>query len=122
VAWLAALQLTSATRNLLKLDGGGPGGAEWNPGAPLVAFVASAKGGQTQLYLDAGPGFAPVGRYQGYDVFFIPFEAWEAVERGARADELPEGCPTDAVTVVELRVVDTNGEVARGLFAFGRGE
>jgi hypothetical protein len=121
-AWLAGLNLTTQTRSLLRLDWGGPGGVEWNPGAPLVAFVASSVPGQTRLKLAAGPGFAPVTRFRGYDVFFIPFEAWDAVQRGARADELPEDSPTDAITVVELRAMDAHGEVARGLFSFARGE
>lgn len=120
-AWLNALQLSTAAPNLLKHEGGGPSGAEWNPNAPLVAFVASADAWTTRLKSSKAT-FAPVARFGAYDVFLVPLAAWSTATGPARAADFPPGTELGPVTVVELRALGPKGELARGVFAFAYGE
>ena len=106
---------------MLSLQGGGPSGAEWNPNAPLVAFVASAESERARL--KAGKTtFVPVARFGDYDVFLLPLKTWNAFARPARAGDLPAEAELGPVTVVELHALGPKGELARGTFAFSRGE
>ncbi|MES1188987.1 MAG: hypothetical protein ABUL60_34545 [Myxococcales bacterium] len=119
-SWLTGLTLTSNSESLLEHQGGGPGGAEWNPQAALVAFVVSAEAGRAQLQVKGKPWLTPVARFDDYDVFVVPFGTWSAAARRARAGDLADTAMIDGVSVVELRARST-GET-RGTFAFSRGE
>lgn len=119
-SWLAGLTLTSNSESLLEHQGGGPGGAEWNPQAALVAFVVSREPGRAQLQVKGKRWLAPVARFDDYDVFVVPFETWSAAARRARAGDLADAALIEGVSVVELRARST-GEM-RGTFAFSRGE
>jgi hypothetical protein len=120
-AWLGSIQLTPAAPNLLNRHGGGPGGAEWNPNAPLVAFVASADAGSARLKSSRAT-FKPVARFGDYDVFLLPMTAWSAAVRAARASDFPPETEFLPNSVVDLRALGAKGELARGSFAFSRGE
>lgn len=119
-AWLGTLQLDAAP-NLLNRQGGGPGGAEWNPNAPLVAFVASADAGSARLKSSKAT-YKPVARFGDYDIFLVPMPAWSAAVRPARASDFPPETEFSPNSVVELRALGAKGELARGSFAFSRGE
>jgi hypothetical protein len=119
--WLGSIQLTTVAPNLFKHEGGGPSGAEWNPNAPLVAFVASAKAGSARLKSSKAT-FTPVARLGDYDVFLVPLKAWNAATRGAEAEDFPPDTELGPVTVVELRAIGPQGELARGTFACSYGE
>lgn len=121
-AWRLGLVLTSAAPNLLRHEGGGPGGAEWNPGAPLVAFVASREPGRARLQLGARRLLPPVARLADYDVILVPVPVWNAAARPARRADLTEPAPLEAIRVVELRASNAGAELARGTFAFSGGE
>jgi hypothetical protein len=120
-AWLGNVDLSVTTQNLLNHQGGGPSGAEWNPEAPLVAFVASAEAGHARL-ASSKATFEPVARFRDYDVFLVPPEAWNAAVRAARPDDFPVGAELAPISVVELRAIGGKAELARGTFAFSRGE
>lgn len=120
-AWLATVQLSTAAPNLLKHEGGGPSGAEWNPEAPLVAFVANAEVGSARLK-SSKTTFAPVARFRDYDVFLVPKNAWNVAARAARAADFPAGTDIAPISVVELRALGAKAELSRGTFAFSRGE
>lgn len=120
--WLAGLTLGSGVANLLDHQGGGPSGAEWNPEAPLVAFVLSAEPGRARLKLSGKHALTPSLRWTDYDVFFVPYAAWSRASRPARASDLTDTTAVDAVWVVELQARGQGGQLARGTFAFSGGE
>lgn len=119
--WLAGLELAVGAPSLLEHRGGGPGGAEWNPQAALVAFVASSEPGRAKLELMVGKARPPVARFGNYDVFFIPFVSWDQAARPARAQELGAG-DVSGISVVELHAAGTDGQRLDGTFAFSHGE
>lgn len=121
-AWLAGLALGSGAANLLDQQGGGPSGAEWNPEAPLVAFVLSREPGRVRLKLSGKHALTPSVRWTDYDVFFVPYAAWSRASRPARASDLTDTTAVDAVSVVELEASGQGGQLARGAFAFSGGE
>lgn len=119
--WLNGIDLSVAAANLLNHQGGGPGGAEWNPGAPLVVFVASQTEAGSARLKSSRATFTPVARHERYDVFLLPVAGWSAAARRARAADFPEGTPLQPLRVVELRAV-ADGIIERGFFAFSSGE
>jgi len=121
-AWLAGLALGAGAVSLLDHQGGGPSGAEWNPEAPLVAFIASTKPGSARLELSDKRGLAAAARFEGYDVFFVPSAAWNRASRPAQKGDLSDPAQLDAIRVVELGALGQSGELARGTFAFSGGE
>ena len=119
--WLQGIDLSVAAANLLNHQGGGPSGAEWNPAAPLVVFVASRTEAGSARLKSSRATFTPAARHENYDVFVVPVAGWSAAARHARAADFPEGTPLAPLRVVELRAVG-DGMAQRGLFAFSSGE
>lgn len=119
--WLKGIDLSVAAANLLNHQGGGPSGAEWNPAAPLVVFVASRTEAGSARLKSSRTTFKPVARFSEYDVFLVSVTDWHIAARPARRGDFPDGAAWQPVRVVELHAV-ADGLIERGLFAFSSGE
>lgn len=100
--WLTTTTVKPGTARILRIDGGGPLGAEWNPSNDLVLFVPASDmpvsvrvGSKTIEHAEAA------GR--GWVAFRVPLRDWKRAERRPSADDgLERTAQFGAVRIVPM--------------------
>jgi hypothetical protein len=121
--WLSSLHLEGG-ENLLDLDGGGPVGGQWNPGAPLVVFVpAPLDGGEPSLRV-GHHDLRPATTSGDHVVYYVPRATWESSAHRPRPDELTEvdQVQRGAVNVTDIVCKYSDGRRIQRLFVWANGE
>lgn len=119
--WLTTTTMRPGTARILRIDGGGPLGAEWNPSNDLVLLVPARDvpvsvrvGSKTIEHAEAA------GR--GWVAFRVPLRDWKRAERRPSADDgLERTAQFGAVRIVPM-VLTRSGSSREVLLLTSYGE
>jgi hypothetical protein len=121
--WLTTKTVKPTAERILRIDDGGPLGAEWNPSNDLVLFAAVQDHPRS---LHVGDKAIPPGEIIGQEwvAFRVPLRTWRRAERRARAgDGLEHGSEATAVQIVDLTLLlDQDGSRWRFVLLTAYGE